>query len=193
MRSGNREKGLEAHRPLVGFADPKAHVFASPSAFAGRDWLSAEALSATEALIDSLLRRYPIDSADIRMVGVSDGTLAVIRYGLSGRRPVRAKILVSALPQLALPQEALVSTPRLDEGRWDILQGGRDRLFPAQAVFPYLEAWHRLHPNAHIHLYPEGEHDFGWYAVETAPLLRELLATQKTQKGRALQKGPKKT
>lgn len=200
MRSPNREKGLEAHRPLLSFVDSEAYVLASPSAFAGRDWLVPAALLTTDALIDSLLSLYPIDPADISLVGVSDGSLAVIRYGLEGRRSIRRKVLVSSLPQLALSPQDLSARRRLAEGRWDFLQGGKDRLFPARNVAPFLREWERVYPNAHLHWFPDGEHDFGYYANHAPDLLRDLLkpATaggnpQKPKKSKPLQNSPKKT
>lgn len=175
MRGPNREKGLEAHRPLLDFVDPSAHVLASPSAFAGRDWLSPGALATTEALIDTLLSLHSIDPGNIRLIGVSDGSLAVLRYGRGGRRRSQALIMVSSLPQLAVPPGDLHGDMRIAEGRWNFLQGGRDRLFPKAYVVPYLREWVKLYPVSRLHYFPEGEHDFSWYATHASPLLRELL------------------
>lgn len=200
MRSRNPEKGLEAHRPLLSFVESNAYVLASPSAFAGRDWLDPAAVATTEALIDSLLSRYPIDPADISLIGVSDGSLAVIRYGLVGRRTIRRKVLISSLPQLALTPQDLSVRRRLAEGRWDFLQGGKDRLFPAQNAVPFLREWERSYPNAHLHFFADGEHDFGYYANHAPDLLRDLLKPafprpnpQKPKKSKPLQNSPKKT
>ena len=171
-----------------------------PSAFGGRDWLSPAAQATTESLIDTLCALYPIEPADITLFGVSDGSLAVIRYGAEGRRIIRRKVLVSTLPQLAITQEALPAQRRFAEGRWDFIQGGDDRLFPAQAVVPFLKEWERLYPNAHLHYFQEGEHDFGYYAVHAPDLLRDLLKLgpmernpQKPKKSKPVQNSPKKT
>lgn len=175
MRSRNREKGLEAHRQLLAFVDPSRFVLASASAFAERDWLNPASLATVDALIDTLHALYPLGS-DLRLVGVSDGCLGVIRYASTGRRRPGRMVLVSSLPQLAVTAEQLRSDPRLREGQWDFLQGGRDRLFPSQVVLPFLTDWESLNAKARLHFYPEGEHDFAYYATHAAPLLRSLLA-----------------
>ena len=198
MRSQNREKGLEAHRQLIAFADTSRFVLASASAFAGRDWLDPAAIQTVDALVDTLHARYPLGD-DFRLVGVSDGCLGVIRYASMGRRRAGIKLLVSSLPQLAVPDAQLQNDRRLLEGRWDFFQGGRDRLFPAEVVVPFLKDWERLNPEAHLHFFPEGEHDFSYYSTHAAALLRELLApsaeatTQETQKQPAHKKPLKKT
>ncbi len=191
MRSQNREKGLEAHRPLLAFADSTRFVMASASAFAGRDWLSPAALGTVDALIDTLHALYPLGD-DLRLVGVSDGCLGIIRYATTGKRRAGRKVLISSLPQLAVTDAQLRGDRRLLEGRWDFLQGGRDRLFPAQVVLPLLKEWERLNPDAHLHFYPEGEHDFSYYSTHAADLLRSLLLPSNPSAMPPVRKKPKK-
>lgn len=151
MRSQNREKGLEAHRPLLAFADSARFVMASASAFAGRDWLSPATLRTVDALVDTLRALYPLGD-DLRLVGVSDGCLGILRYASAGKWRAGRKLLISSLPQAAMTEE-------------------------------------QLHPDAHLHFYPEGEHDFSYYATHAAELLRSLLAPSAARPDR---KKPKK-
>lgn len=176
MRSQNREKGLEAHRALLAFVDPDAYYFCSPSAYGGSDWLSEEAVPRADALIDYMLAHYPIDPKNINLAGVSDGNLAVIRYSMDGKRDVRRRLLISSAPQLALPPENLAAQRRFVIGSWDFFQGGRDRLFPAEAVMPYLEEWRKTFPNVRVHFYPEGEHDFSYYQQNALDSLKSVFA-----------------
>lgn len=164
MRSANREKGFEAHRAWLPFLPAGRYYLCSPSAFGGAEWPTPQGLGHIEALIAHMLSAYPIDSADISLVGVSDGGLGVIAYSLQGRFALRRRVLISSAPQLVLPMEALPGQARFARGRWDFLQGGRDRLFPPDQVFPYLRRFESLYPNAKFHAFPEGEHDFAWYA-----------------------------
>jgi pimeloyl-ACP methyl ester carboxylesterase len=182
MRSANREKGLEAHRGWLAYLPPRRYYVCSPSAYGGADWLTPQGQAHIEALIGHMLQAYPIDPADISMVGVSDGSLGVIAYSLQGSRALRHRVLISSAPQLVLPPENLEGQARFTQGTWDFVQGGKDRLFPADQVMPYLDRFHTLYPNARVHAFPEGEHDFSWYADHAPDLLRGFFA----------QPGPKK-
>jgi pimeloyl-ACP methyl ester carboxylesterase len=176
MRSQNREKGFEAHRALLPFVDPAAYYLCSPSAFGGQEWTTPMGLAHIDALIGYMEAHYAFDPADINLVGVSDGSLGVIVYSLQGLRRLHRRVLISSAPQLVLPAEALPGQPRFADGSWDFLQGGRDRLFPAEEVVPYLQRWEKLYPNAHLHYFPDGEHDFSFYAEKASGLLTGLFA-----------------
>jgi pimeloyl-ACP methyl ester carboxylesterase len=175
MRSRNMEKGFEAHRALISFVSPSAYWLASPSSYLDNEWTRPQGVVHIDALIAYLAARYPVDTSDITMVGVSDGCLGVIAYAVHGKRAISRRILVSSAPQLVLDAEALPGQKRFAAGRWDFLQGGRDRLFPPDKVVPYLRRWESLYPNAHLHYFPDGEHDFSYYAVNASDLLRTLL------------------
>lgn len=171
MRSANHEKGAEAHRAILPFINPKAYYLCSPSAFGGEDWLTPKGQAHIEALIDYMFAHYPIDRSNINMVGVSDGTLGVIVYSAQGKRELRRRVLISCFPQIVLPAESLGGRPKFATGTWDFLQGGQDRLFPVDQVLPYLKRWETLYPNAHLHYFPEGEHDYSFYATHAQQLL----------------------
>lgn len=184
MRSRNLEKGFEAHRALVPFVASNEYWLASPSAYLDNEWTRPQGLAHIDALIDYLAARYPVDTAAITLFGVSDGCQGVIAYSLQGKRAdsVVRRILVSGAPQLVLDADALPGRKRFAAGRWDFLQGGRDRLFPPDQVVPYLRRWEKLYPNAHLHYFPDGEHDFGYYAVKAPDLLKTLLLPEKGRK-----------
>jgi hypothetical protein len=195
MRGQNREKGLEAHRALLPFVAPSGYYLCSPSAFGGEEWPTPQGIAHIDALIDYIAAHYDFDAKDINLVGVSDGNLGVIAYSLLGKRELHRRVLISSAPQLVLPLEALPGQTRFASGSWDFLQGGRDRLFPADQVIPYLKRWEAVYQNAHLHYFPEGEHDFSFYSENAAGLLKGLLSQEKakSQGGSTSQAKPKKT
>jgi pimeloyl-ACP methyl ester carboxylesterase len=183
MRSKNMEKGFEAHRALFAFVPPSAYWLASPSSYLHNEWTRPQGVAHIDSLIGYLADRYPVDTSDITLIGVSDGCLGVIAHAMRGGRSIRRRILVSSAPQLVLDEQALPRQNRFAEGRWDFLQGGRDRLFPPDKVLPYLKRWEELYPNAHLHYFPDGEHDFSYYAGNAPDLLKSLLRPDRPVKG----------
>lgn len=174
MRSTNREKGFEAHRALIPFLKSEVYYLASPSAFGGEDWLTPKGQEHLENLITHMLSLYPIDSSNINLVGVSDGTLGLIAYSAQGKRHLNRRVLLSCYPQIVLPIESLPGRANFATGTWDFFQGGHDRLFPADQTIPYLKEWERVYPNAHLHFFPDGEHDFSFYASHASNLLQDI-------------------
>ncbi|MEO7776372.1 MAG: hypothetical protein ABIY63_02500 [Fibrobacteria bacterium] len=195
MGGRNREKGLEAHRALLPFVAPGAYYLCSPSAFGGAEWPTPHGIAHIDALLDYMAAHYDFDQGDINLVGVSDGNLGIIAYSLNGKRGLHRRVLISSAPQLVLPPESLPGQARFGTGSWDFLQGGRDRLFPSDQVIPYLQRWEALYPNAHLHYFPEGEHDFSFYSENAADLLKGLLSRENGKSGRGGHSGgkPKKS
>jgi pimeloyl-ACP methyl ester carboxylesterase len=181
MGGRDPEKGFESHRALTPFVGPSDYYLCSPSAFLGQEWTRPQGIAHVDALIDYMASRYPVDAKDITLAGVSDGCLGVIAYSVGGKREIRRRVLISSAPQLVLPLESLAGQSGFAKGTWDFFQGGRDRLFPSEKVIPYLRQWEKLYPNARLHYYPEGEHDFSFYAEHAAHALRTVFLPEKTK------------
>ena len=176
MRSARMDKGPDAVVTLRAFLPAGRGLLCSPSAHRGSDWTQAEGLAHMEALLDSVAARYPRARMDSLVVaGVSDGCLGALHYAARGRRKPLRFLLFSVHPALVVTSEQLRADPAFSTTRWDIFQGGNDRLFPAVEVFPILKDWARANPRVKLHLYPEGEHDFSWYAMNTPNEIRATL------------------
>jgi len=174
MRSQNMAKGWTAELALPPFLKPGSYYLCSPSAYAGADWLTPEGQAHIDALLDYMARHYPVRMDKLILVGVSDGCLGVLRYANGGKHKPSRYVLFSSYPALAVNPEDLFSLPAYASTRWDVFQGGQDRLFPSEDVFPLLQAWAKANPKVKLHLYPDGEHDFSWYMQNTAPEIRKL-------------------
>ena len=169
MRSTRMDKGPDAVVTLQPFLPAGRGLLCSPSAYRGSDWTQPAGLAHIEALLDSVAARYPHARMDrLIIAGVSDGCLGALHYAARGKRKPTRFLLFSVHPGLVLTPGQLRDEPAFNSTRWDIFQGGKDRLFPSAEVFPLLKDWARANPRVKLHLYPDGEHDFGWYA-ENAP------------------------
>ena len=175
MRTTNKDKGSQAHLALLPFIDSGRYYLASPSAFQGEDWLSLKGMENTEALITYMLKTYSIDKNNISLIGVSDGCLGVIHYSLRAKHPVKKRLLFSCLPQLILKEKDLREQKVLYQGSWHFFQGGKDRLFPGEKALPFLKYWEQTVPGTEIHWYPEGLHDFSYFAGHAGEAIRDIL------------------
>ena len=177
MGSPRRDKGLTAMQALKPFLKEGSYYLASPSAYEGEEWTTPAGLRHIEAVLDSLQKIFPVKMDSLIIVGVSDGSLGAFYYAAGGKhRPLRF-LLFSVYPQLLLTEEDLVEVPAFQTTRWDVFQGGRDALFPADEVFPFLNNWRGTNPRVRLHLFPEGEHDFNWYGAHAPHQIKALFGS----------------
>lgn len=174
MTSSKCAKGLEAGEGFSKFA-PHA-VVASPSACGRQVWPSEFGVKVTDALLDTLERRLGRRIAEVNLVGVSDGALGVVYYSLFGRRGVKHRLLVSSyLEPFGDPQQ-LAREPKLRLGAWTFLQGGSDRLYPAERTHPWLSEFCRARgANCTLHFDTAGEHDWSYWAEKRADWILEFV------------------
>jgi len=179
MRSQKREKGWTAYEGLLPFVNPGSAYLASPSAYAGSDWLSPEGLSHIEALLDHLEKNTKADLSNWILVGVSDGCLGALRYVRDGKRKPGKVVLISVLPQLVTTSEELKIVPAYREDSritWEIFQGEKDRLFSSEQTFPILQEWANRNHHVHLHLEKNGEHDFSWWVKHSGRELHQVFS-----------------
>lgn len=174
MRSQNPAKGWDAHRALLPFLKPGSYYLCSPSAHAGADWMGPAGMAHIDTLLDYMAKHYPVRMDSFVLVGVSDGCLGALNYARLGKYKPLHFVLFSVAPTLVVDPRDLQTVPAYSASRWDIFQGGHDRLFPAEAVFPVLQAWAQANPKVKLHLYPDGEHDFSWYIDHATPEIKAL-------------------
>ncbi|MFC1584008.1 hypothetical protein ACFL5V_00525 [Fibrobacterota bacterium] len=174
MNSPVKDKGGTAHLAMLPFIGDGRYYLASPSAFRGQDWLSAGGMESTGALINYMLKTYAIDKTNINLAGVSDGCLAVIGYSLRTKHPIKRRLLFSSFPALVINREGVREQKVLYQGTWHFFQGGKDRLFPGEKVLPFLNYWEHTIPGTRVYWFPEGLHDFSFYAEHAEAEIRGI-------------------
>lgn len=167
-------KGWTAWQSPVPFLIPGSKYVCSPSSHANADWMTPKGLAHIEMLLDYLDTTTPARMDSIVVAGVSDGCLGALQYAKMGKRKPLRFVLISTLPTLAFESTELIRHAAFRTTRWDVFQGGRDRLFPERVVFPLLRAWAGANPKVKLHLFPEGEHDLSWYGSHAEKELREV-------------------
>lgn len=173
MTSSKCGKGLEAGEGFSKFA-PTA-VVASPSACGGHIWPSEFGVKVTDALLDSLEKRLGQKIAEVNLVGVSDGALGVVYYSLFGRRTVKNRLLVSSFLEPFGKPTQLAREPKLGRGTWTFLQGGSDRLYPAERTYPWLSEFCKAEGlKCTLHFDAAGEHDWSYWAEKRTDWLLDF-------------------
>lgn len=180
MQSANCKKGIVAGQGFYELLKDSTVIVASPSACHNSHWFSPELIKITDKLIDSLEVRFKRPIQEIDLAGVSDGGLGVLAYSLNGKRSVRSRLLISSNISGVGQAKVLAKSPKLRTGSWTFLQGGRDRLYPATSVLPWLRSFCQNIGSSCELLFDElGEHDWTYWAKNRPDWIRGF-RTQKS-------------
>lgn len=170
MTSGNCAKGLVAGGDL-GEMLP-GYIVVSASACRQDHWVTPVAMGWVDAALDSIAGRrgYPVDH--VYLVGISDGSLGVLAYSLWGRRQAKSRLLMSSYGGNFGSAAEVAAQGRLQSGRWRFIQGGSDRLYPADVTVPWITefcngvdggAGRRGVVPCELKFDPAGEHDWSYW------------------------------
>jgi len=180
MSSSRCDKGLQAGSAVLPWIAARRVIIVSPSACEKRHWFSPQGIEAIDALLDSVSKRYTLDTNRIEIVGVSDGGLGALSYSLFGKRPIARRITFSSYPGVLFPIERiqeLVNKNRVAQGEWILCGGGRDALYPAGPFQAWLSQFANRLPKAKVIWESQGEHDFSWWTQNRPDLLKGLLGS----------------
>lgn len=178
MTSGNCEKGLVA-------GDDFAKLFpdiivVSASACRDNHWATGTMVAAIDAALDSVAGKRGSVVGEVSLVGVSDGALGVMVYSMQGKRRVKDRLLVSSFGKLLGEASAVAAGPKMRTGRWRFLQGGADRLFPADQSVPWIEGFCRNVGSAcDLKFDPQGEHDWSYWREKHLDWIRGAVSSGK--------------
>ena len=98
------------------------------------------------------------------MVGISDGSLGVIAYSMWGKRKIINRILMSSYGESLGPAAQVATQPTLKSGHWRFIQGGADRLYPAEKTVPWIQEFcQNVGTTCDLKFDPQGEHDWSYW------------------------------
>jgi dienelactone hydrolase len=158
-------------RPLTTNRIPSdGHLILQPRAWSGAEWWRSNQVDNIVKLVAQVKRLYNVDEARIHLTGISDGgtgayylamrqaTLWSACLPLNGHPLVLANESVGADGQLYAGN--LVNCPML------AVNGGRDQLYPASSVDPFVQMMRKGGVDLTWHVYPDAGHDTSWWPVE---------------------------
>jgi hypothetical protein len=133
-------------------------------------WWNANQVDNILRVLDHVKRRYNVDESLVYVTGISDGGTGV--YFLAMREatpwsaclPLNGNIAVLANPEVGVEGELFLTN--LVNCPFHAVNGGRDRLYPAGPLTPYMNLISRAGVSLAWQVYSEAGHDRSWWPVE---------------------------
>ena len=141
-----------------------------PRAWATSQWWQWNQVQNIATLVERVKRDYNVDESRVYVTGISDGGTGA--YYLAMRDATRwASCLPlnghpSVLGNPATGADGSLFLGNLVNCPLYLVNGGRDRLYPAAGVAPFVEVMQRAGVDPVFNVYPEAGHDTSWWPVE---------------------------
>ena len=142
-----------------------------PESWADSIWWESSQVENLAGMLNDIKRRYNVDENAVYMLGISDGATAAYYHAFKAPTPWAAFLpfnghpLVLANPATGVEGQMYVTNLR--NRPFFVINGGQDRLYPVDAVVPFL----RLFVDAGVFIdfrpQPEAGHDMRWWGAES--------------------------
>jgi poly(3-hydroxybutyrate) depolymerase len=170
-RAAPGENGPAA-RPLSNRVPLDGEIALHPRAWAQSEWWTWGQVENVLGLVDRLKRRYNVDESRVVITGISDGGTGVYFLGMRAATPWAACMPLNGHPSvLANPDvgaDGQLYPGNLANCATYIVNGGRDRLYPAASVAPLVDMLKQAGVPLVFQVYPEAGHDVSWWPQEKA-------------------------
>jgi hypothetical protein len=161
-RESNRPRGDGSIGALAG----AEQIYILPTAWADAMWWSPVQIENLITILDSVKRTYNVDENRVVVSGVSDGGTGAFYVAMKAATPFASFLPLNG-NMLVLRSEDLgvgdVFPTNLRNKPFFIVNGGRDPLYPASHVGPYVE--HLLEKGVEVVYKPQpnGVHNTAWW------------------------------
>jgi len=145
-------------------------IYVQPRAHARAEWWHLNQYEHMTALLDRLKRTFNVDENLVYLTGVSDGATGAYFFAMklptpfSAFLPLNGNMRVLATPDTRANGQMyagnLINKPLF------VINGGRDPLYPVQAVRPHIDMLTDAGARVEFRPQPEAGHDLGWWPSE---------------------------
>jgi len=156
-----------APRGGIGQLAGTEQIYVLPTAWAGFEWWTGRQLDNLRWIVDGVKRTYNVDENHIVVSGVSDGGTGAYYFAMrettlfASFLPLNGAIAVLRNPSMKIGGELfpqnLVNKP------FFIVNGGRDPLYPAALIEPYIEHMAKGGVEVKYLPQPEAGHNTQWW------------------------------
>jgi len=167
-------------RPLTNRTPIDGEIVIHPRAWAGTEWWTAPQVDNIMRLVERVKHEYNVDESRTYITGISDGGTGVYFLAMRAASPWAACMplnghpLVLANPDTGADGELFSSN--LVNCAMHAVNGGRDPLYPADSVAPFIEMFRRGGVSVDFQVYPNAGHDVSWWPEERTGYERFLAA-----------------
>jgi poly(3-hydroxybutyrate) depolymerase len=162
--------GDEPARPLANRIPGSSELVLHPRAWGQSEWWTWGQVQNIHTLIDTVKRRYNVDESRVYVTGISDGGTGAYFFAMRDATPWAACIPLNGHPSvLANPDvgaDGQLYASNMANCPLRIVNGGRDRLYPAASVRPLIEMFRRGGIPLEFQVYEEAGHDTSWWPDE---------------------------
>ncbi|HSL21041.1 MAG TPA: dienelactone hydrolase family protein [Vicinamibacterales bacterium] len=174
--------GELAPRPVSNRIPIEGEIVILPRAWATSQWWTDKQVDNILGLLDRVKRTYNVDESRVYVTGFSDGGTGVYFLAMRAATPWSACVPLhgqpSVLANAAVRAEGQLFAGNVANCPLHIVNGGRDPLYPAAAVAPYVDMFRRAGGVVDFQVYPEAGHDMSWWPEER-PRLEAFLAAHR--------------
>jgi poly(3-hydroxybutyrate) depolymerase len=156
----------------------RSEIYVLPDSWNQSMWWTRTQAENVAAILSGLKRSYNVDENRVYMTGISDGGTGAYFFAFreptafAGFLPLNGQMVVLANPSTGVDGEMYpgnaVNRPFFG------VNGGRDQLYPAAGVRPYVEHLREIGTEFVWHVQEEAEHNTRWWPEERASFERFL-------------------
>lgn len=164
---GRPARGLTNNR-----IEGQPQLVLQPRAWATSEWWARNQYGNVMELVERVKRKYNVDESRVYITGISDGGTGVYFFAMRNATPWSACLPLNGQPAvLANPDvgaDGSLFVGNLVNCPLYLVNGGKDRLYPATSVAPFVDTIKRAGASILFKVYPDAGHDTSWWPEERA-------------------------
>ena len=145
-------------------------IVAAPVSWNESLWWQDSQIENLAGVLDDLKRTYNVDENRAYLMGISDGATGAYYHALKATTPWAAFLLLNGHPVvLANPASDVdgeMQVTNLRNKPLFVVNGGRDPLYPASSVVPFMRLFQQAGVFLDFRPQPEAGHDVSWWDDE---------------------------
>jgi poly(3-hydroxybutyrate) depolymerase len=162
---GRPARGLTNNR-----IEGQPQLVLQPRAWATSEWWARNQYGNVLELVERVKRKYNVDESRVYITGISDGGTGVYFFAMRNATPWSACLPLNGQPAvLANPDigaDGSLFVGNLVNCPLYLVNGGKDRLYPATSVAPFVDTIKRAGASILFNVYPDAGHDTSWWPEE---------------------------